>query len=269
MAAAETFANKVAIVTGGASGLGAALATELAANGARVVVADCDTQRARAVVASIGPAAESVMVDVSQPSQVESLVHETRRKYGALDLMVNNAAVLGYGNLSSFPLSDWRRILSVNLEGVITGSLAAYDVMVQQRSGHIVNIASLSALVVTPLAAPYSTSKSAVLSFSLQLAAEAELNGVRVTVVCPGNLQTPMIRDISPSRFTPAIPADVAARHILRAVARDKRLVVFPLYARVLWWLERLHPNLLRPLRREMLRRAKLRRGSASDKLAA
>jgi NAD(P)-dependent dehydrogenase (short-subunit alcohol dehydrogenase family) len=258
-----TLEGRVAIVTGGGSGLGAALAREMAARGARVVIADVDLAKAQDVAASIGGSAEPAYLDVSDAAQVGALVSKVKADHGSVDIMVNNAGILMKGELLDLSLADWNRISSVNLGGVVSGALAAYSVMARQKSGHIINIASLSALTTPPLVAAYATTKSAVVTFSLALAAEAETHGVRVSVVCPGNIRTPMLSPHHISRFTPAIPVSEAAARIVRAAGRGEMMIVFPAYARLMWWMERLHHCLLAPLRREVLRRAR-RQATAS-----
>ncbi len=254
------FEGKIAIVTGGGSGLGAALAKELAASGAKVVVADINVEKARIVAESIGRAAEARQVDVSDSAQVERLVSSTKAIYGSLDLMFNNAGTSIYGEITEFPLSEWERVLKVNLWGVILGSYSAYTVMREQREGWIVNIGSASVFTCDPLFGAYVTSKFGVVGFTRVLALEAEAYGVRVCVVCPGNIRTPLLDLREPSWLTRAIPVHEAARRILRSISRNQKFIVFPFRWRLVWWLDRLNPNLLNPLRRVIVRRARARK---------
>lgn len=259
-AQAKYFQGRVAIVTGAASGLGTALAAELVANGTKVLVADINFQRAQSVAADLGPQAEAYQVDVSDPAQVEDLVHHTKQQYGSLHFMFNNAGVSCYGEILELPPTEWVRIWNVNVWGVIIGSIAAYQVMTQQQFGHIVNIGSMAVFIHDPLFGPYVTSKAAVVSFTRVLAAEAEGYGVRTMVVCPGNIRTPLLDQCEPSRFNPALEPQIVARRILRGMVQNRRILVFPLYARLMWWFDRISPGLLNPLRREILRRARSRK---------
>lgn len=245
------FGGKIAVVTGAASGLGAAIARELSARGAVVYLADIDFQKAQQTAREIGGV--PVRLDVSNVIQVETVIREITQKHEALDIVINNAGIVCPSDeLLRFGPEEWRKILSVNLSGAIAGSLAAYSVMRHQRFGHIINIGSLSGLIPVPFLGPYTVSKAALTGFTLGLAAEAEPDGVHVSLVCPGNLDTGMAR---PSSVLPGVsPAD-AAQRIVKGISRHERIIVFPLYARVMWWLERINPVFLRTWNREIVRR--------------
>jgi NAD(P)-dependent dehydrogenase (short-subunit alcohol dehydrogenase family) len=253
----DSFSNKVAVVTGGASGLGAALAKELVAAGATVIIADIAQEKAQELAAALGKRAHAITLDVSSPEQMESVVQQVKSDFGALDLFFNNAGTSNHGEASDLPFSEWERVLRVNLLGVVAGSLCAYRVMKKQGSGRIINIGSASVFSCDPLFGPYVTSKFGVVGFSRVLAIEAEAYNVRVSVVCPGNIRTPMLDQKEPSWLTPAIPAERAARCILRGISRNRKIIVFPLRWRFVWWADRLSPALLDPLRRVIVRRGR------------
>ena len=246
------FKPKIAIITGAATGLGAAIARELSAAGTHVIVADIDLEKARATAVEIG--GEAVPLDVSDAAQVEALVRKTKTEHGSLDLMVNNAGITNCGEILDLPLNEWRRVLDVNLWGVITGSVAAYSVMAKQRSGYIINIGSIAASLHNTLFGPYVTSKCGVLGFSKVLSIEAEGQGVHVSVVSPGNMKTRMVSEDKLGWYTPAVAIEDAARRILMGAAEHKRIIIFPRYARIIDRLERLNPNLLNGLRRGSVR---------------
>ena len=251
------FTGKVAIVTGAASGIGRALATELAAQGARVVVADIDGDAARAAAAEI-PEATAYTLDVTDADAVARAVEETAAVAGRLDLMFNNAGIAIFGEARDMTLADWNRLIDVNLRGVVHGVAAAYPVMIRQGSGHIVNTASAAGLAPAPGAVGYATTKHAVVGLSTSLRAEAAAFGVRVSVACPGFIDTPIkhrtklvsvaeseraaLLAASPFRLH---PADACARAILRGVARNQAIVTFTALARSGWWLYRLSPALM------------------------
>jgi NAD(P)-dependent dehydrogenase (short-subunit alcohol dehydrogenase family) len=263
---AKHFHNQVAIVTGGASGIGRALCEELAHRGAMAVVADIDGEGARAVASAIaakGGRATAAPLDVARAEEVERLVDETVRAHGRLDYMFNNAGIGVGGEVRELTLDHWRKCIDINLWGVIHGATAAYAAMLRQGSGHIVNTASAAGLVGEPGLTPYSVTKSAVVALSTALRAEAEAFGVRVSVVCPGFVDTAIYENaigvrIDKDEFLAKLPVKLvsaadAARAILRGVERNEAIVVFPFYARLAWWLMRINAGLLAGLHRRTL----------------
>jgi len=243
---ADLLDGTVAIVTGGGSGIGEALCLQMARRGARVVVADIDGDNAKRVavaVAGSGGRATASRIDVSQEQDVRSLVEETASVYGRLDYQFNNAGIAIGGDARDLTLEQWRRVLDVDLYGVLYGTLAAYPIMVGQGFGHIVNTSSAAGLVPMPLNAPYSTAKHAVVGLSLSLRLEAADLGVKVSAVCPGYVRTPIFdtavtvnlpRELAsrpPGRIK-WMEAAQAARVILDGVARNQAVIAFPAYTR-------------------------------------
>ena len=261
--------NQVAVVTGGASGIGRALAEQLAAAGACVVIADIEGHAAEQAAASIrqrGERAEAAQVDVSESAQVEKLVSDTAAKHGRLDFMFNNAAVAAVGELRDGNLKDFRRVVEVNLFGVVYGTMAAYRVMLGQGFGHIVNVSSVTGLMPTPIISAYSTTKWAIVGFSQALRVEAAELGVQVHVACPGMVRTQIgerniywnVRKEDYLAWLPwqrwmLTPAQ-AANAILRGTVRNKDIIVFPFSASVAWRLNRLWPGFFTPLQRRTLK---------------
>jgi NAD(P)-dependent dehydrogenase (short-subunit alcohol dehydrogenase family) len=258
--------GRIAIVTGGASGIGRALARALVIKGDTVVVADIDgdgAERVAGELAQLGPGtAARAVVDVRDAGAVQALVEQTCETYGRLDLMVNNAGIGVGGDVQELLLAHWDRVIDVNLRGVVHGVHAAYPVMVAQRSGHIVNTASLAGLIPSPGLAPYAATKHAVVGLSLSLRAEAAAWGVRVTAVCPGFVDTPLLDmggpdDLPKTRtalhsreifhmFQPRFyTADGIAADIVRGIDRNAALVVAPASARTAWHLWRYAPSLV------------------------
>lgn len=257
------FNAQVAIVTGGASGIGRALCEELARRGAIVVVADINYAGAQSVAAAIGGKARAAALDVTNAQDVERLVEDTIRAEGRLDYMFNNAGIGVGGEVRDLSLDDWRTAVDINLWGVIYGTTAAYAAMMRQGSGHIVNTASAAGLVGEPGLIPYSVTKSAVVALSTALRAEAHTFGVRVSVVCPGFIDTAIFENaigikIDKDEFLAKLPvrlvtAPDAAYAILRGVQRNESIIVFPFYARLAWWLMRINPAILAVFHRKML----------------
>ncbi len=254
---------RIAIVTGAASGIGQALATALVARGDTVVVADIDGDAAGRVAGELarhGPgAATPAVVDVRDAGAVRALVDQARDTHGRLDLMVNNAGIGVGGEARELVLAHWDRVIDVNLRGVVHGVHAAYPVMIEQGSGHIVNTASLAGLLPSPGLTPYAMTKHAVVGLSLSLRAEAAAYGVRVTAVCPGVVDTPILDKAGPDDLPkPALSghtrevfrhlqprfyaADRLAQDVLRGIDRNAALVIAPASARVAWYLWRYAP---------------------------
>lgn len=261
-----SFRNKIAVVTGGASGIGRALCEELARGGSLAVVADINFEGAQAVAHAIGASggrAIAAHLDVTRADDVQSLVNDIVGEHGRLDYIFNNAGIGVGGEVRDLSLDHWRKAIDINLWGVIYGTTAAYTAMVKQGSGHIVNIASAAGLVGEPGLTPYSVTKSGVVALSTALRAEAEAYEVRVSVVCPGFVDTAIYENaigvkVDKARFLEKlpvrlVPAVEAARVILKGVERNEAIIVFPFYARLLWWLVRLNPGALRGLNRRTL----------------
>jgi NAD(P)-dependent dehydrogenase (short-subunit alcohol dehydrogenase family) len=258
----QRFAGAVAIVTGGGMGLGEALSEELGRQGATVVVADIDGDAARQVAGRLeqsGTPARAVRVDVANEAEVAQLIERTVTEYGRVDYMINNAGIAIGGDSRDLSMQQWRRVLDVDLLGVMYGTVHAYQLMARQGHGHIVNISSLSGLVPQPGNAAYCTSKHGIVGLSLSLRAEGADLGVKVSAACPGDMKTkiydnmvvvnmPREQVATLSRRThylmPQMSADAAARAILRGVGRNRPLIVFPTAVQVIWHLYRRLPGL-------------------------
>jgi NAD(P)-dependent dehydrogenase (short-subunit alcohol dehydrogenase family) len=254
---ADPWRGSVAIVTGAGSGIGRALSLELARRGCLVVAADVDAASADATATTItvaGGGARAVALDVADADAFQALCADTVRRHGAVDYLFNNAGIAVGGDVRDVAAADWKRIVDVNLWGVVNGVRAAYPLMAERGSGHIVNTASLAGLVPFPPLTPYCMTKHAVVGLSASLRGEAAALGVRVTVVCPGFIQSRIYasatmagvaRDDAMNALVwfRKLDADVAARRILDGVARNRAYVVFPAYARAFWWLQRWFPN--------------------------
>ena len=276
----RTFNDAVAIVTGGASGIGRALAEELARRGAQVVLADRQIELARDVAAGI-PSARAVEVDVTDFPAVERLVGETVQTHGRLDYLFNNAGLAVGGEAGLYQYADWQPVLAVNLHGVVNGVQAAYPIMRTQGYGHIVNTASMAGLCPAPMAVSYAATKHAVVGLSTSLRIEAAEAGLRVSVLCPGFIRTPILRGggkygkdlrrLSPEqqdrlveRSRPMEPA-AFARQALNAVARNRAIIIVPGGWKLLWWLNRLSPSFVLWLIRRMYRSLKRQLADATS----
>ena len=177
--------GRVAIVTGSAQGIGRAIADKLAAEGATVVVADVNGQGAAAAAAEI-PNASAFTIDISDESQVRALVADTLAKYGKIDVLVNNAAIVPFTAWDDIDFAEWRRIMSVNLDGTFLMCRHVSDAMRPNEYGRIVNIASNVIVAGTPNLAQYVASKGGVFGFTRALATELGKYGITVNSVSPG-----------------------------------------------------------------------------------
>jgi NAD(P)-dependent dehydrogenase (short-subunit alcohol dehydrogenase family) len=275
----QPFENAVAIVTGGGMGLGEALCEELGRRGATVVVADIDEGAASQVAARLQHSG-AVRVDVADEGEVAWLVENTVAEYGRLDYMINNAGIAIGGDSRDLSMQQWRRVLDVDLLGVMHGTVHAYRVMARQGHGHIVNISSLSGLVPQPGNTAYCMSKHGIVGLSLSLRCEGVDLGVKVSVVCPGDMKTkiydnmvvvnmPREQVATLSRRThylmPQMSAQAAARAILRGVARNRPLIVFPTAVQIIWHLYRWFPRLIYPINIHRMRLFRGLRGIAGE----
>lgn len=191
----QHFEGRVAVVTGGASGIGLALAHRCAAEGMKVVIGDVEEDALAAAVASLrdaGTDAEGVVTDVSDGEQVQALADAAVGRFGAIHLAFNNAGV-GCGGLSwEMPLETWQWVIGVNLWGVVHGVRSFVPVLVRQDDAHLVNTASIAGLVAPPFMSAYNASKHAVVAISETLHHELSMAAphVGVSVVCPGWVAT-------------------------------------------------------------------------------
>lgn len=255
----ERLMPRVSIVTGAGSGIGHALAVELARRGSHVVVADIDGERAESAAAGLargGLRASSATVDVADADAVTELVERTATDLGSLDLMANNAGILFSGPAAETTLRQWDRAIDVNLRGVVNGSQAAYRVMLGQGSGTILNTGSLAGLMVSPRMLPYTVTKHAVVTYSRALRIEAKPRGIDVSVVCPAFVDTPLLDEpyeatsttgdfrqyakrLQPRLQTP----ELVALRALRGVEAGKAVIPVGTLAQLLWRAERFVPR--------------------------
>ena len=259
------FAGQHAIVTGGGSGIGAALSRALAAAGATVVIADVDAAAAEQVAAGL-PGASPRHLDVTDAAAVQRAVDAVVAEHGRLDLMVNNAGITWGSRTEDLTVEQWDRIIDVNIRGVTNGVAAAYPLMVRQRGGRIVNTASMGGLMPAGLITSYCMTKHAVVGLSLSLRSEAVHHGVGVTAVCPSAVETGLLDSGGQGGFdgrrfyltgqgmSRALDPDVVAAAVLRGVLRDEPLVIVPGRSRITYAVGRFAPGLTRRMTARFVR---------------
>jgi NAD(P)-dependent dehydrogenase (short-subunit alcohol dehydrogenase family) len=248
------FSGKTAVVTGGAAGIGRELCMELANRGCRVFVADINQEGAEETVSTItaaGGTAESVITDMRDPDAVDRLV-EKAASGGALDYMFNNAGVIMFGEFRDMELEDWRHFIDSDIMTVVYGTRSAYRLMIEQGHGHIVNVSSVFGIFPFALATGYTAVKQAVVGLSMALRPEASDFGVKVTVACPGSVETEVKkkykifkgdREAFNKLILKQLTPREAALRILKGVAKDKGLIAFPFYDLLFWWMFRICPS--------------------------
>jgi len=251
--------NKVAIVTGGASGIGKEICLYLAKKGAKVVVADINYEMAKEVESIIiqeGGEAKATKVDVSNSAEIEEMIQEIYQQYSKIDLLINNAGIGINGEFQDMNLDGWKRIFDINFWGVLFGTHYVYPIMMKQGFGQIVNVSSLAGLLPAGLMTSYVASKHSVVGFTLSLRSEAKQYGIKVNALCPGFIETP-IHNASPNvsdflnsdknkRPKNKYPtAKECVNLMMKGIEKDKAIIISPYKHKVYWWLYRLFPSLI------------------------
>jgi NADP-dependent 3-hydroxy acid dehydrogenase YdfG len=218
--------GQVALVTGAGRGIGRAVAVALAAEGAAVALASrsrAELAEAAAAVKAAGGRALAVPIDVTQDTEVDALVEQVLFELGRLDILVSAAGVATFGAVASAKPNDWDAMLAVNLRAVMVTCRAALGPMLRQRRGTIVNVASVAAVRAIAGGAAYAATKAGVLAWSRVLAEEVRPDGVRVGVVLPGAVDTPLWDQIpgAPNRGRMLKPEDVARAVLLMVTLPD------------------------------------------------
>jgi NAD(P)-dependent dehydrogenase (short-subunit alcohol dehydrogenase family) len=253
--------DAVAVVTGGASGIGEALGRELGRRGARVVLVDRNAELLKNVVdaqRAQGHHVTGAELDVTDFASIKRVLDATVEREGRIDYLFNVAGVFVIGEARDVPIEDWRKTIDVNLNGVVNGVVAALPIMARQGFGHLVNMASGEGLCPFPGTAAYVASKFAVVGLSGSLWMELRELGIDVSVICPGFVKTPLLakptgihnadyqawydslKPIQPFAVTP----EVCAERILAGVEKKKHVIIPDLSVRPFWWLYRLSPAL-------------------------
>jgi len=223
-------AEKVIVITGASSGLGAAAARHLAAQGARVALGARRKERIEALAAEItraGGQALAAPTDVTRRADVQRLVDTAVQRFGRIDVILNNAGVMPHSPLERLKVEDWERMIDVNIKGVLYGIAAALPHMQRQKSGHVINVSSVAGHLVRPGSAVYSATKHAVRVISEGLRQEVKPWNIRATIISPGAVDTELPGSITEpdvaeatrkSYAAMAISADAFARAVAYAI---------------------------------------------------
>ena len=255
--------GKVAIVTGGASGIGRALGAELASRGGVVVLADRQqtlAEEAASGIRAAGGTASARELDVRDFEAFRRVVEETKTEKGRVDFLFNNAGIAVGGEMDRYKIEDWNDVFDVNLRGVSNGVQAAYSTMIAQGSGHIVNTASMAGLMPAPGEGSYTATKHAVVGLTKALRVEARRHGVRASVLCPGAIRTPIltggrygrlgIEGVTEEKIMQIwervrpMPVEQFARRAIDAVLRNDAIIVLPGWWKAFWYIDRISPSL-------------------------
>jgi len=257
----KDFQDKVAVITGAASGIGRALAEELARRGSRLVLADVDTDGLAKLEAQLSAAGTKCIVatlDVSDNDAIERLAAKVVREFGTVNLLFNNAGVTLIDSVEQMSLKDAEWLMGINFWGVVYCTQAFLPAMRDSGDAHIVNVSSLFGLCAPPLQAAYSASKFAVRGFTDSLAVELDGSGVRVSCVHPGGIKTGITRNSRIGSYAAGISKDElnreferrakttpesAAQQILKGVTRRKRRILIGSDAKVGDWAARFFPS--------------------------
>ena len=212
--------QKIAIVTGSASGIGKHIALRFSREGAKVAVADLDFGRAQEVASEItcrGGIATAVAMDVANEAQVKAGVDEVTDRLGGVDILVSNAGIQHIAPLVDLSLSDWRKILAVHLDGAFLTTRACLRQMIRQRrGGTMLYIGSVHSVEASPLKAPYVTAKHGLLGLARLVAKEGAAHGVRANVICPGFVRTPLVdRQIPEQARELGLSADQVVKNVM------------------------------------------------------
>ncbi|MGC2654760.1 MAG: glucose 1-dehydrogenase [Mycobacterium sp.] len=206
--------GKVALISGGARGMGESHARLLVAEGAKVVIGDILDDQGKAVADDLGDAARYVHLDVTQPDQWQAAVSTAVQDFGNLDVLVNNAGIVNLGQLRTFDLAKWRQILDVNLTGTFLGMQAAVDPMTEAGGGSIINISSIEGIRGAPMVHGYVATKWAVRGLTKSAALELAAQKIRVNSIHPGFIRTPMTKHLPDDMVTIPLGRPAESREI-------------------------------------------------------
>jgi short-subunit dehydrogenase len=248
--------DKTCIVTGAASGLGKGIAKRLINNGANVILLDIDKIRLNEFIREIGQSksrVEAREIDVTKYDDVQQCISEIKNQYGHIDYLFNNAGIGGTLPFKSATIEQWNKIVNLNLFGVINGITAVYPIMVEQKSGYIVNTSSIAGIMPFPGQVLYNTTKYGITGLSLSLLKEAKQNNIDISIICPGMVKTrifykPIIGNEASENDVKipkeAISIDEAIDDIFDGLGKKRTVIITPKYLAKYYMIYRLFNRL-------------------------
>lgn len=266
-----SYRDRIAIVTGAGSGIGKALAEQMAEKGAHVIASDISSERIEKtaeIIEKAGGKVTAVTLDVSDYDAVKKVIDDTFEHHGRVDFLFNNAGIAIGGEAKDITIDDWRAVLDVNLHGVVNGVSVAYPLMCRQGFGHIVNLSSVEGLLPFPATVAYVASKYGVLGLSNSMFLEGKKFGVKVIAVCPGYIKTNIWHDsklvnVDREKTLDAlvdwvgISSEECARRIIKGMEKGKPIVPVTGFVKFAWLTYRLWPGLVRWIIVLLLNRAR------------
>jgi len=268
----KCFKDQVVLVTGSGEGLGQSLCLKLAEYQAIVICSDKNLQSAERTVKLINSQipnndAQAIELDVTDVEQVVSVISSLNISFGKIDYLFNNAGIAIGGEIRDLNVNHWKKVIDVNLTGLMACSSEAFRFMSKMKQGHIINITSISGLFkYTPLSTPYAVSKHGAVTFSKALQLEAQDFNVKVTTVCPGAIKTGIgknmefvnsnekMRQQSIEFIEKGISPELASQEILKGVVRNKKEIVFPKGFRNYYYLTKIFRSLEKKMCLKMIR---------------
>ncbi len=259
----KNFNNKLALVTGASSGIGQAIAVELARQGARLILVGTNEDRlaeSKQQCEAAGAEAHSYAANVADYRLMQGLAEAVKAEHGVVDILVNNAGVVMSGLIHEVEMEDWKRLIDINVMGVVHGCQLFVPGMLASGSGHIVNMASAAGLIGQPGMSTYCATKHAVVGLSASMRYELSAAGVGVTTICPGYVQTPIMDSLKlvGKLDTPKVrervakdtqrnnlTAEAVAKRTLKAIRKNEAFVTIGKDAQIAFYARRLAPGLL------------------------
>ena len=263
----KTIRGKRAVVTGAATGIGRAITLELARQGAELLLIDIDAEQLEQTAddaRAAGAVVTAARCDLSDMGQLEQVIDELRRRWGGVDILINNAGILYYGATEAMSGQQWDRLLAINLLAPIRLIRELLPAMLEKPEAHILNVCSMYGLFARRRSAAYNTSKYALVGLSESLRAEYNAQGLGVTALCPGFVRTDLFSAgqtdhpggvcRQPPSWLCTSPERVA-KIAIKAIRRNRGLVLVTPLARMLWYVKRAAPSLMTYLGNALRRR--------------